>query len=124
MSILGDAITTVLNAGNQIKGEPIRYRTPNRPDITIDLASPLKGKQAEELEDRTAFLNTAQDWGIPRAALDAENVTPAPGHQILRTLQGIDLTYTLTPGPDGQCWEWRDAAQTHYRIHTKLTTKP
>lgn len=125
MSLFGDGIQNILDAMRAVKGETVTYKTAAA-EITIN-AAPLKGKQSEDVENSTAFLRTEQDWSIAVAELvddDDNAIEPAVGHQIIRTLAGIVLTYTLTPAGDSdEVATFQDAAQTHYRVRSKLTTK-
>ena len=125
MSLFGDGIKTILDAMRAVKGESVTYKTPSA-EITVT-AAPLKGKQSEDVENSTAFFRTEQDWSIAVAELiddDDNAIEPAVGHQIIRTLSGVTLTYTVTPAGDSdEAATFQDSGQTHYRIRSKLTTK-
>lgn len=123
MSLLSDAISFGLGVVRGVAGERVVYEADGGISFMIESATPLVGRQKEDLADRIAVQSNELDWGVPRSAMwfDGNEIIPAKGHVIRRTIGGRTERYALTPRDGDQPWSWSDeGGHTQYRLHTLM----
>lgn len=116
-SIFDNAIRSGLKARRGIAGQTVSYSDGS---VLGDVTA-VRGQPNVRTADALVVTITERyvDWMIVAADLDAItiNMPPEPGHTI--TADGD--TYTVTHFEGNPPWEWVDAGETEYRIHTIKT---